>query len=103
MHQLLQLNSTIQLASGHSCTIETFLGGGGQGEVYRAQLDNKLVALKWYFPEQATPAQQQNLQTLIGKGAPNLQFLWPMQLATAPHVPGLAISCRCANRVIKAS
>ncbi len=88
MHQLLQLNSIVQSASGHSCTVETFLGGGGQGEVYRAKLDNKLVALKWYFPEQATPAQQQNLQTLIGKGAPNLQFLWPMQLATAPNVPG---------------
>jgi hypothetical protein len=32
--------------------------------------------------------QQQNLQTLISKGAPNLQFLWPMQLATAPNIPG---------------
>ena len=41
MHQLLQLRSTVQTASGHPCTVETFLGGGGQGEVYRAQLDGK--------------------------------------------------------------
>ena len=39
MHQLLQLRSTVQAASGHPCTVETFLGGGGQGEVYRALLD----------------------------------------------------------------
>lgn len=45
MHQLLQLSSIVQSASGHPCTVETFLGGGGQGEVYRAQLDNKPVAL----------------------------------------------------------
>ena len=71
MHQLLQLRSTVQAASGHPCTVETFLGGGGQGEVYRALLDGKPLALKWYFPEQATPAQRQNLETLIRKGPPN--------------------------------
>ena len=38
MHQLLQLRSTVQTTTGHPCTVETFLGGGGQGEVYRAQL-----------------------------------------------------------------
>jgi DNA-binding helix-hairpin-helix protein with protein kinase domain len=88
MHQLLQLRSTVQTTTGHPCTIETFLGGGGQGEVYRAQLDGKPIALKWYFPEQATPAQQQNLDTLIRKGPPSLHFLWPMELATASGVPG---------------
>lgn len=85
MHQLLQLRSTVQSASGHPCTVETFLGGGGQGEVYRAQLSGKPIALKWYFPEQATPAQRQNLETLISKGSPNAQFLWPLELATAAN------------------
>ena len=85
MHQLLQLGSTVQSASGHPCTIETFLGGGGQGEVYRAQLSGKPIALKWYFPEQATPTQRQNLETLIGKGSPNARFLWPVELATATN------------------
>ncbi len=88
MHQLLQLRSTVQTASNHPCTVDTFLGGGGQGEVYRAHLGGKPVALKWYFPEQATPAQQQNLETLIRKGPPSPHFLWPLELATAPGVPG---------------
>ena len=65
MHQLLPLHSTVQAASGHPCTVETFLGGGGQGEVYRARLDGKPLALKWYFPEQATPQQWQNLVSRI--------------------------------------
>ena len=65
MHQLLQLRSTVQAASGHPYTVETFLGGGGQGKVYRALLDGQPLALKWYFPEQATPQQWQNLVSRI--------------------------------------
>lgn len=88
MHQLLQLHSTVQTASGHSCTVESFLGGGGQGEVYRAQLDGKAFALKWYFPEQATLAQRQNLEILIHKGQPSNHFLWPIELVNATNVAG---------------
>ncbi|WP_197710960.1 protein kinase domain-containing protein [Chromatium okenii] len=66
--------------SGHACTIKDFIGGGGQGEVYRADLDGKALALKWYFSEQATPAQKINLEALIRAGAPSAQFLWPMDL-----------------------
>jgi hypothetical protein len=65
MHQLLHLGSTVQTVAGHPVTVETFLGGGGQGEVYRAVLDGQSVALKWYFPEQATPAQRQTLAALV--------------------------------------
>jgi len=88
MHQLLQLGSSVKSTSGHSCKVESFLGGGGQGEVYRALVDGKPLALKWYFADQATAAQRQNLEVLIGKGSPNAQFLWPMVLASAPAVAG---------------
>ena len=88
MHQLLQLGASVQSSSGHLCTVKTFLGGGGQGEVYLAQLAGKPIALKWYFSEQATPTQRKNLEILIDKGPPNAQFLWPMELATAPDVSG---------------
>lgn len=88
MHQLLQLRSTVQTVSGHPCTVDTFLGGGGQGEVYRALLDGKPIALKWYFAEQATPAQHQSLETLIRKGSPSAYFLWPLELVTASGVAG---------------
>ena len=80
MHQLLTLGSTHQTASGHPCTIEAFLGGGGQGEVYRVRVEDRPLALKWYFPEQATVAQRRALDTLIHKGPPGPGFLWPLEL-----------------------
>jgi DNA-binding helix-hairpin-helix protein with protein kinase domain len=88
MHQLLPLGGTVQSASGHPCTVEGFLGGGGQGEVYRARLGDRVLALKWYFAEQATSAQKRNLETLIRKGPPSAPFLWPLELASAEGVPG---------------
>lgn len=88
MHQLLPLGATVQSASGHPCTVDGFLGGGGQGEVYRATLDDRVLALKWYFLEQATAAQRRNLETLIRKGPPSTPFLWPLELADADDVPG---------------
>jgi DNA-binding helix-hairpin-helix protein with protein kinase domain len=68
--------------------VETFLGGGGQGEVYRADLDGKKVALKWYFPAQATPEQRAALEVLVKKGPPTEKFLWPIELTEAEKVPG---------------
>lgn len=87
MNQLLKLHTTVQTTSAKPCTVEAFLGGGGQGEVYRATLDGKPLALKWYFPKQATPEQQHNLETLIRKGPPSAHFLWPMEMMTADR-PG---------------
>ena len=70
MHQLLKLKQTVQLSQHNTpCIVEQFLGGGGQGEVYKATLNGKAVALKWYFAEQATTEQEQNIQELIKKGA----------------------------------
>ncbi len=89
MNQLLQPRQTVQLVtSTASCNVEQFLGGGGQGEVYRANLHGKPIALKWYFPAQATPEQQAALDILIKKGAPTAKFLWPIELAVAPGVRG---------------
>ena len=48
------------LRSRHSnltCTVEEFLGGGGQGEVYRAKWGTESFALKWYFSHTATTQQ----------------------------------------------
>jgi len=70
-----------------NCEVEAFLGGGGQGEVYRAKLNGKDVALKWYRPNSATREQRKVLETLIIKGAPNDKFLWPIELASADNVP----------------
>jgi eukaryotic-like serine/threonine-protein kinase len=51
MHQLLELGMIVKTEDSQApCRVEQFLGGGGQGEVYRALLDHQPIALKWYFP-----------------------------------------------------
>jgi DNA-binding helix-hairpin-helix protein with protein kinase domain len=64
------------------------LGGGGQGEVYRAKLEGKPVALKWYFRHTGTRQQRAALEALIQRGAPSSHFLWPLMLVSASGVPG---------------
>jgi eukaryotic-like serine/threonine-protein kinase len=76
------------VTSDRECKVEAYLGGGGQGEVYRSLLDGQVVALKWYFPSQATPEQRSGLETLVKKGAPTARFLWPMELTHSPDVAG---------------
>ncbi|WP_218670060.1 hypothetical protein [Cylindrospermopsis raciborskii] len=50
-----------------------FLGGGGQGEVYRADLGGKSVAVKWYYSHsiQADPYQRDRLEAAIQSGSPS--------------------------------
>ena len=46
MNQLLQTGQKVKtLTSNMDCIVENFLGGGGQGEVYRADLNGTKVAL----------------------------------------------------------
>jgi len=70
------------------CRVDDLLGDGTQGEVYRATLGGKPVALKWYKPESATSEQRAALEKLIKKGSPNAKFLWPLELVDAQGVSG---------------
>src|ERR1041385_364517 len=89
MDQILKPNQKVQTtSSGSSCVVGSFLGGGGQGEVYRAILGGRPVALKWYYSASGTAEQQKALETLIKMGAPSDRFLWPMELAQATGTPG---------------
>lgn len=89
MNQILRIGQTVRAeTSGMTCVTEQFLGGGGQGEVYRASLDGKPMALKWYLAGQATPEQRAALKLLVEKGPPNEKFLWPLELTSADSVPG---------------
>ena len=58
MSELLKAGQTVDVGrTGIQCTVEAFLGGGGQGEVYRAKMKGaNRCALKWYFPQRATDA-----------------------------------------------
>jgi len=78
-----------ELVSAHysriPCRIVDFIGGGGQGEVYRADLRGETVAVKWYRPALASPAQYKALDELIGRGEPSSAFLWPLDFVTKPR------------------
>ncbi|HEY9605903.1 MAG TPA: hypothetical protein V6C85_30130, partial [Allocoleopsis sp.] len=77
-------------ASRIPCKVEQFLGGGGQGEVYKANLGDRSVALKWYFPHylENDPYIGERLETAIKSGPPSDRFLWPMELTSAPEIVG---------------
>lgn len=67
-------------ALGH---VAELLGAGGQGEVYRAVVSGRTVALKWYFERTATPEQRQAIERLVKSGPPDQRFLWPNDLLVA--------------------
>lgn len=60
-------------------TIIDEIGRGGQGIVYRIDLDGKEYALKWYLK---TPKKSfyENIKQNVAKGAPDKTFLWPLFL-----------------------
>ncbi len=78
MNQLLTQGQVLKVNPGDfDCRVEAFLGGGAQGEVYRATIHDAQHALKWYFPDQTTRAQLDTLRDLVQRGAPTDKFLWP--------------------------
>ncbi|HXF62912.1 MAG TPA: hypothetical protein VNK95_14910 [Caldilineaceae bacterium] len=91
MNQLLTLGQTVHSkSSGMALTVEQFLGGGGQGEVYRAKVQNQPLALKWFFPHYLRQDNRlrERLERAIQIGAPSDRFLWPLELITAPGTSG---------------
>ena len=98
MNEVLRPDQVVQtVPSGTACRVVAFLGGGNQGEVYRAELVDPAgagpagvseVALKWYLPAAATAEQRAALEALVRSGPPDRRFLWPLEVAEAPGVPG---------------
>ncbi len=89
MNQILEIGQTVFTDEMKAeCKIEEYIAGGGQGEVYRANIDGKPIALKWYFPDLATDNQRKALEKIIKKGPPTDNFLWPIELATCEGIPG---------------
>jgi eukaryotic-like serine/threonine-protein kinase len=74
--------------TGTECLVEELLGAGGQGEVYRVNIDGAGRALKWYYPHTATREQLETLVKLIHAGPPDDRFLWPTDLMAEDSKPG---------------
>ena len=96
MNQLLNSGELVQMQpTDLSYKVEDFLGGGGQGEVYRARLvDGKgtgsLVALKWFFPHYLRQDRElrARLERAVDTGPPSDRFLWPQDLVQTADRPG---------------
>jgi len=75
--ELLKIGVRLTVGSGQECIVEEFLGGGGQGEVYRVKIGSENYALKWYFNHNQTPQLKKSLSELVKRGSPSNNFLWP--------------------------
>ncbi len=65
------------------------LGAGGQGSVYRVRNSSGEFALKWYRPGPNAQRQRHQIQTLIQRGSPGPEFIWPQDLVSHETQPGL--------------
>ena len=70
---------------GNTFTVLEFLGGGGQGNVYKVECGGREMALKWYHKATVEKMKDpcefyDNLMANIKKGAPTPAFLWPEEL-----------------------
>jgi serine/threonine protein kinase len=102
MNELLKTGQVVQTEiSGQPCKVEKFLGGGGQGEVYQAQWAGGSFALKWYYPQTATADQREALNRLVKDKPPSDAFLWPLDMALAPPVPGFGYIMRLREQRFK--
>ena len=96
MNQLLNSGEKVQmLPTEFSYEVGAFLGGGGQGEVYRARLvdgqdTGMSVALKWFFPHylRRDPDLRARLERAVDTGPPSDRFLWPQELVHTADRPG---------------
>lgn len=88
MQSILKPGQTINSSLGHEYIIKNFIGSGGQGEVYQASGKGRDWAVKWYFSHQATEEQRKILEKLVADGAPNKNFLWPLELLSVQSIKG---------------
>jgi DNA-binding helix-hairpin-helix protein with protein kinase domain len=75
--------------SGSECTVEDFVGEGGEGQVYRVSTGGRNLALKWYHPgyQQNDPHLRQRIKSITETNPPNERFIWPMELVSAEKLP----------------
>ena len=89
MNQLFRAGASVRgSVSGANYTVRDFIGGGGQGEVYKVNGSNGDFALKWYYPGSATKEQSEKIDNLSKMAPPSPRFLWPLERTTSSTAPG---------------
>lgn len=80
LHQL-QRGTNLRCSAGNVRVIE-FIGEGGQGEVYRVELNGRQYALKYYFndPRIFNRKFKNNLMEIIDDPVESDAFAWPLYL-----------------------
>lgn len=88
----LDVGTIIRTNQGETFQILSFIGSGGQGEVYRVRGANREYALKWYYADRFlkridASAFYKNLERNVNAGVPSLtsgntatQFIWPLKV-----------------------
>ena len=82
MNTLIKIGTSLPLSGGSTLTVKSFIGGGGQGEVYKVSIEgsHEEYALKWYFKRNQKKELKENLKFLIKQKSPSTNFLWPKQI-----------------------
>ncbi|WP_395364683.1 protein kinase [Streptomyces sp. YH02] len=84
MSGMLDSGDSLITDGGQTIVVDRLLGSGGQGEVYRVGLpDGSVKALKWYYPDSATPQQRRVVEDLVTRDFDDDRFLWPTAFVSA--------------------
>lgn len=78
----LDVGTIIRTNQGETFQILSFIGSGGQGEVYRVRGANREYALKWYYADRFlkridASAFYKNLERNVNAGVPSLTSAIP--------------------------
>jgi serine/threonine protein kinase len=89
---MINVGSSVQLLHAHTAgTVARLVGEGAQGRVFAIVIETadgpREYALKWYREGFATSAQRWNLESLVERGTPGVNFLWPIDLVESPGEP----------------
>lgn len=83
----------VPLSNGTTAIVKAFLGEGGQGAVYRCEVNGEEYALKVYT-RCPSPAFLRNMADNVSQGAPTEHFLWPLALIQSSNYKGYLMALR---------
>ncbi len=76
----------LRTQSGKTLVVSGYIAEGGQGEVYRVELEGQPYALKWYWKHAASQELGKALvDSLIPRGSPSPKFVWPIEFVEDPQ------------------